>query len=261
MPKPTPIDQQPDKLCLYTFDAAWGLPTAGPFGLKLETCLRMLGVPYERRFENDVRKGPKRKSPWIEEGSLRLGDTELILEHVAVTRGKRLDTELSPTDRARSLVLRRMIEEHYHQVFEYELFLTDEGFAEMKAMMAGGMPAPLRAVIMPLARRSFRQHLFERGIARHRPEEIVAMGRADIDALVDWLGDRDWFITDHPTKADASAFGLLASTIRSPIDTPVYRHARAQKTLVAFVDRMLSHLFAADRPAQRPAELVASSAA
>jgi glutathione S-transferase len=229
---------------LYTFAPAFGLSTGGPFGLKLEACFRMLGVPYQRVFENDVRKGPKRKSPWIEDGPLRLGDSELILEHVARTRGSRLDDGLAPPDRARGHVLRRMLEEHYHQIFEYELFVLDAGFARMKQMMAGDIPALLRPVVMPLARRSFRHHLFERGIARHSPAEVEAMGRADVDALSAWLGDRDWFIGDRPTKADASAFGLLAVAIRSGLDTPVCRYTRAQPNLVAFVDRMIGRLFA-----------------
>jgi glutathione S-transferase len=230
-------------LRLFTFSPAFGLPTAGPFGLKLEACLRMLGVPYERVFENDVRKGPKRKSPWIEDGDLRLGDTELILEHLARTRGKRLDADLTPGERARSHVLRRMVEEHYHAVFEYELFVLDEGFARMKEMM-GDIPAILRPAVAPLVRRSFKRHLFERGIARHSAAEVEAMGCADVDALAAWLGDRDWFITDRPTKADASVFGLLAVAIRSGLDTPVCRHTRAQRNLVAFVDRMIARLFA-----------------
>jgi glutathione S-transferase len=246
------VDATRSPLRLYTFSAAWGLPTAGPFGLKLEACFRMLGVPYQRVFENNVRKGPKRKSPWIEDGALRLGDSELILDHVARTRGKRLDEDLTTVERARSHALRRMIEEHFHQVFEYELILLDAGFAQMKAFMAGQIPGLLRPLILPLARRSFRHHLFERGIARHGPAEVEAMGRADVDALAGWLGDREWFICDRPTKADASAFGLLAVAIRSSLDTPVCRHARAQPNLVAFVDRMLTRLFA-EQATNRPA--------
>ena len=46
-------------LRVFTFPPAWDLPTSGPFGLKLEACLRMLDVPYERVFEGDSRKGPK----------------------------------------------------------------------------------------------------------------------------------------------------------------------------------------------------------
>ena len=236
------------RLRVVTFGAAWGLPTAGPFGLKLEACLRLLDVPYERAFENDNRKGPKRKSPWIEEGDLRLGDSELILDHVRRTRGKELDRDLSAADRARSHVLRRMLEEHYHQVFEYELFVLDEGFAQLRTLTEAQIPAIARPLVFPLIRRAFRRHLFERGIARHTPTEVEAMGRADVDALVSWLGDRDWFIADGPTKADASAFGLLAVSIRSPLPTPVCRYARAQPSLVAFVDRTLARLFPEQAP-------------
>jgi glutathione S-transferase len=230
-------------LRVFTFDPAWGLPTAGPFGLKLEACLRMLAVPYERVFELDNRKGPKRKSPWIEQGELRLGDTELILEHVKEIYGKELDQELSPEDRARSLVVRRMLEEHYHQIFEYELVVLDAGFADLRKMFESHMPPALRSVIIPLARRSFKKHLFERGIARHTPEQVAAMARDDVDALATWLGDREWFISDHPTKADASAFGLLAVSIRSRLSTPMCTYARSKPNLVAFVDRALTRFF------------------
>ena len=84
------------------------------------------------------------------EGELKLGDSELILEHVARTRGKQLDAELSTSERARSHIVRRMMEEHYHQVFEYELFLSEPGFAMMKQMMAGSIPAPLRPLMVPM---------------------------------------------------------------------------------------------------------------
>lgn len=224
-------------LRVVTFAAAWGLPTAGPFGLKLEACLQMLGVPYERQYQNNSRKGPKRKSPWIEDGDVVLGDTELILAHVEATTGKALDRELSNAERARAHVLRRMLEEHYHQVFEYELCVRDEGFALLREMFAGDIPALLRPVILPSIRRAMKHHLFERGIARHSAEDVVAMGCADIDALASWLGDREWFISNHPTKADASAFGLLAVSIRSELPTPVCRYARTKPNLVAFVER------------------------
>jgi len=230
-------------LTVFTFGSAWGLPTAGPFGLKLEACLRMLDVPYERVFENDNRKGPKRKSPWIEDGDVRIGDTELILAHVQEKHGKEIDRALSPAERAQSHVLRRMLEEHYHQVFEYELCVLDDGFAQLKKIFAETIPGPLVPIVAPLIRRGMKKHLFERGIGRHTAKEVAAMGRADIDALSTWLGDREWFIADLPTKADAIAFGLLATSIRSPLATPTCAYARTKENLVAFVDRALARFF------------------
>jgi glutathione S-transferase len=225
----------------------------------------MLGVAYVPVYENDNRKGPKRKSPWIEDGTsvataqrrdgsapgghtsrdctVRIGDTECILEHLHETRGMTLDGALSPVQRAESHVLRRMLEEHYHQVFEYELVVLDEGFVHLREIFAAQMPAPMIALMAPLIRRGFKKHLFERGIARHTPEQVAAMGRADVDALATWLGDRQWFITDEPTKADATAFGLLAVSIRSPLTTPVCAYARSKPNLVAFVARALARWF------------------
>jgi len=228
---------------MFTFPPAWGLPTTGPFGLKLAACLRLLDIPCEASYEVDVGKGPKRKSPWIEDGAVTLGDTELILDHVRRTTGKELDGTLSPADRARSHVLQRMLEEHYHQVFEYELVVNDDGFAHFKAYLEGLLPAELHAVVVPHVREGLRAHLFERGIGRHTAEEIVRMGRADIDALATWLGDRPWFITDAPTKVDASAFGLLAVSIKSPLPTPTCAYARTKPNLVAFVERGLARWF------------------
>lgn len=244
---------------LFTFPAAFGLPTAGPFGLKLELALRLLDVPYERVYEGDTGKGPKRKSPWIEDGPVRMGDTELILEHVARTRGRSLDDGRTTEERARGLVLRRMLEEHYHQVFEHELLVSAESLALVEGLVPPAVP---RLLVRPFAlyfRRVMRKHLFERGIARHAPAEIAAMGRADVDALVTWLGDREWFVGDRPTKADAIAFGLLAVSIRCGLPTPVFEHVRAQPTLVAFVERVLARHFPelasatpGNAPARRP---------
>jgi glutathione S-transferase len=243
------------RLVVYTFGAQWGLPTCGPFGLKLEACLRMLDVPYRRVHENDSRKGPKRKSPWIEDGDVRLGDTELILEHVQRSCGKHLDEGLTAAELASAHVLRGMLEERYHQIFEYELAVLDDGFAELKKVITAKMPSLLAPIAATMVRRSITQHLFERGIARHAPEEVAAMGRADIDALSAWLGDREWFVADRPTRADAIAFGLLAVSIRSPLPTPVCTYARTKPNLVAFVDRALSRFF--PEQAQAPVPLAA----
>ena len=239
--KGRPMSEQ--KLRLFTFPAAFGLPTAGPFGLKLEMALRMLEVSYERVFEMDNRKGPKRKSPWIEDGDTRIGDTELILEHVARTRDVVLDEGTTPEERARGHVLRRALEEHFHQVFEYELLVHERSLDLVRQMAAMSAPKILARPIAAYLRRTVRKHLFERGIARHSPAEIEAMGRADVDALVAWLGDREWFVGDRPTKVDCIAFGLLAVAIRRELDTPVFAYVRAQPTLVAFVERVLARYF------------------
>jgi len=220
-------------LRVRTFGPGWGLPTVGPFGLKLIACLSMLGVPYELAHEDDARKGPKRKSPWIVDGDTRLGDTEMILRHLETTRGVRHDADLDPARTAKGHAIRRLLEEHFHQVF-------DDGFALLREVFARSMSPLQLAIVGPLMRRAMRRHLYERGLARHTPAEIEALGRADVDALVALLGDQPFFLGDAPTKTDASAFGLLAVTLRSGLPGPVASYARALPALAAFVDRALA---------------------
>lgn len=228
----------PTPLRVFTFGPGFGLPTVGPFGLKLIACLTLLGVPFELVGENAAARGPKRKSPWIEHEGARLGDTELILGYVESTFGVALDRDLSPAARAQGHALRRMLEEHYHQVFEYELIVHDEGWrSTMRPYLARGMPALALALVGPMLRRGMRKHLYERGIARHDAETIAAFGKADLDALVAALGEKPWLLGDAPSKVDATAFGMLACSIASGLPTPVCRYARSQPSLVDYLAR------------------------
>lgn len=224
---------------LFTFGPAHGLPTAGPFGLKLELALRMAGVPYERVYEDDHRKGPKRKSPWIEQGGVKLGDTGIILAHLGVD----LEAHLSPAARAEGVLLRRALEEHWHQVLEYELFVHPSGYPTLDAMIAEVVPAFLVGVAGWYIRRGFRLHLFERGIARHTPEEVAGMGKADLDALAVWLDGRTWAVGDAPSLTDCSVFGLIAPALWSPSPTPCFAHARTLAPLQAYAERIRAKYF------------------
>jgi glutathione S-transferase len=239
-------------LRVFTFGPANGLPTAGPFGLKLEMALRMAGVPYERVYEDDHRKGPKRKSPWIEKDGTRMGDTSLILPFLGVD----LDAHLSALDRARGMVLRRMLEEHWHQCFEYELFVHPAGYATFDALVATKVPALVAPLAAAYIRRLFRNHLFERGIARHTVDEVTRMGIEDLEALSDWMEGREWAVGDRPSLTDCSAFGLLAPAIWSPAPTPCYTRAKELRVLVDYTERMRARWFP-EAPAWRKVAAVA----
>lgn len=116
-------------LRLFGFGTGWGIPfdTAAPFPLKLVTWLRMAGVPFDFVVANDPGKGPKGKSPWIEYGDVKMGDTSLIIEHLEQRFGIDLDAHLDAHQRALALSVQRMLEEHYHQSFEHQLFLGRGG--------------------------------------------------------------------------------------------------------------------------------------
>jgi glutathione S-transferase len=229
---------------LFVLGPGWGIPfpTAAPFPLKLATWLRITGIEHEIVIENNPGKGPKKKSPWIEDGEVRIGDSELIIGYLSRKHGVDPDRGLSPQDRALALAWRRTFEEHYHQTFEHQLFFGRGGADRMREF-ASTMPPLMRPIVPPMMLRQYRNQLFARGVGRHEDADVVAMGQADLDAAAVFLGDRPYFLGDEPTGIDACVFGFLGVSIYVEGDNPLYRHAASLPNLVAYTERLRARYF------------------
>ena len=82
-------------ITLYQFPPVWGLPNASPFCMKVETYLRMTGLPYQFARGADIRKAPKGKFPVIEDNGKIIPDSSFIVEYLKASYGDPLD-ELDP---------------------------------------------------------------------------------------------------------------------------------------------------------------------
>jgi glutathione S-transferase len=89
----------------------------------------------------------------------------------------------------------------------------------------------------------FRRQLYARGIARHAPEVIAEKGRADLNVIAAFLGDRPFLLGEQPTSADTAVFGLLAPMVYWPMATPVASHAKSLANLAAYCERMRKRCF------------------
>ena len=79
------------ELTVFTFSSDWGLPSTGPFAMKLIKWLEIAGMPYRQQFEDNPRKSPKGKNPWVEIDGERIGDTEIIIDLLAKRSGFGID--------------------------------------------------------------------------------------------------------------------------------------------------------------------------
>ena len=76
---------------LHQFPTDFGLPNFSPFCMKLEVFLKMADIDYEIVEVNNPAKGPKHKAPFIEDGDLSMGDSELIIAYLQKKHGIDLD--------------------------------------------------------------------------------------------------------------------------------------------------------------------------
>jgi glutathione S-transferase len=231
-------------LRVFTFSPDWGLPSVGPFAVKLLAWLELAEIPYEQVIEDNPHKGPKKKNPWIELDGERIGDSEVIIELLSKRYNVDVDEGLSAEQRAVGHAWRRTFEEHLHQVLEWELFMHQAGQAYMRAAMTAKMPPLVGPAVFTMLKSHFRKQLHARGIARHSADVIAAKGRADVDALAAFLGDRPFLLRDRPGTADAAVFGQLAPMVYWPMETPVAQHARAVKPIADYCERMRKLCFA-----------------
>lgn len=233
-----------DAIRVFVFGTGWGVPfpTSGPFPLKLITWLKMAKIPHEVVIENDPRKGPKGKSPWVEINGTPMGDSSIIIAHLTERFGVALDAHLTDHERARALVAQRTIEEHYHQAFEHQLFLG-RGGAERLAEFASTMPPVLRWIVPRIFVGQLRKQLHARGLGRHEESEIIAQGKADLDALSHLLGDGPYFLGEQPSSIDACLFGFLGVTVYVNGDNPLFTHAASLDNLKRYCERMRAAYF------------------
>ena len=241
------MSTSPDQaIIVYTFGPAWGIPvpTPSPFGLKLVTWLRMHEVPHEVRVENNPGKGPKKKCPWADVGGGELiGDSEAVMAAMRARRGITLDEGLTPAQVGVAATTRMMLEEHYHQVWEHELFIAESGW-KRGIEFFDQLPPVLRVLVRTIVRKQLRTQLWARGVGRHDHARIIEMGKVDLDAIDALLGDKPFFLGDEPTDIDATVFAFMALTQWTPIESPVWDHYRSRPRLGAYCDRMLAKYYA-----------------
>lgn len=226
------------ELKVFTFSPAWGLRSSGPFALKLLKWLDLAGLPFTQIVEDLPNKGPKGKNPWIELSGERIGDTEVIIDLLAKRSGFDIDAGLMPDQRALSHAVRRMVEEHFHMILEWELFVHPAGVEGAHELSAKAVPSPLAGLATTYMSRHFGKQLRARGIARHAPELIAAKGRADLDAIEALIGDGPFLVGTHLSMADVSIYGLLVPMARWPMKTPTAEAIKSRPRLMAYLNRI-----------------------
>ncbi len=227
---------------LFQFPRRFGIPNVSPFCCKLETWLRIAGIPYEVVDTPDPRKGPKGKLPFIEDGGVRIADSAIIIDHLVKTRGVDPDARLTAAQRATALLVQRTLEEHYAFILAYTHLVRDEGVKHMNARFEP-VPAIIRAFVARAVRKAVKKVLWAQGILRHAEQDIFESALRDWRAVLTFMSDGPFFFGDEPATVDAIVFATLAPTVLTPIESPIRDFFRAQPKCLAYAERMRTRFF------------------
>lgn len=230
-------------MTLYKFAPAYGLPTASPYALKLETYLHMADIPYAVEIVTRTVDSPKQTVPYVRVGDRLLADTGFIIDFLRRTTGKDLNASLDDRQRATAHALRRMLEENLARILGWTRWMTEENWPVTRELAFGKVPEAYREKVSAAARQGFGEVMRRSGIGRHAAEEIEALGLADVRAAETLLGNQSYLMGEEPTEIDASAFGILAQFILTPLVSGISDYARNSGSLTAYVNRMQDRYF------------------
>lgn len=234
-------------IILYTTPPLWGLPSISPACLKLETCLRMAKVPYQRNQDLDLSLAPKGKIPFIEDRGEFIGDSTLILQRLQQHTGIDLDRTLTSEQQAIALAFRRMLKEHTYWRLVYIRYGMEANWQQyrqvMAQMLAPNSPHEIWEPIVEGLRMQFLTQLYQQGLGQHQEGEIDQLITADLQALSTFLADRPYFMGDQPTTLDATVYAHIGNLIQPPFDSAIVNAARNLTNLCQHCDRMTQHFF------------------
>jgi glutathione S-transferase len=229
---------------LFQFGPAFNLPSPSPFCIKLELLLKMARIPYTNRYDADVRKAPKAKLPYIIiDGKQTMADSELILRHLKDTGLFRVDEWLSEAQTAQCAATTRLVEDHLYWLMVESRWLNDGVWPEIKKKFFSGLPPVVNTIVPALVRKQVRKTLYAQGLGRHNREELDFFAKADLTALDNLLGDRDYMMGERICSVDATVYGILTCIYYPDFNTPLKTIALEHPSLLAYCERITGQYF------------------
>lgn len=246
-----------DIIKVFGFAPDWGLPTTGPFALKLLTWMQAHNIRYEFHTEMNSGKGPKGKSPWIKIGDKIIADSNDIIAHLAKTHHIDLSGDMGRPQVANAYALQVAFEERMHQILEWELFCTNEGLRFIRQAIKDTGPPILDALIYKVVVRNFQKQLYARGISRHDNAKIFELGEELVLALETFLIEGGFARTDDkPSIAEAGVYGQVGLMAHWPMQTPVANRIKKSKPIKAWVQDIGAHYLATNTSPSQTADPV-----
>lgn len=230
-------------LKLYQFTPRQNLPNLSPFCLKLETYLKMANIPYQVQHVNDPRKSPKGKLPHIQDGNIKLGDSELIMQYCQKRYQVTLDNHLSPWQQANKVAITRLCDDHLYWIILYSRWLDEQFWPEFKSLLFRNANILEATVVASILHHTIKKQCYAQGISRHARHEIYDLGIQDLNALELLLNEQDYFFNNQVSSLDATVFGFTLNIIRSPLKTPLADHMQSLPGLNRHCENILKHYY------------------
>ena len=148
-----------------------------------------------------------------------------------------------------ALLVQPTLEEHYAFVLAYTHLVRDEGVQHTRARFES-VPAIVRPMVANFVCTQVKKLFWYQGVLRHSDKNIIESAIRGWRAVLIVMGS-PFFFGDEPTGVDAIVFGALATTVLTPITSPIRDFLSSQPGSVAYAERMRARFFPSLHSPQR----------
>mmetsp|Transcript_23775 Transcript_23775/g.40920 ORF Transcript_23775/g.40920 Transcript_23775/m.40920 type:complete len:311 (+) Transcript_23775:64-996(+) len=224
--------------------------SSSPFTLKMETYLRMAGIPYEVDKSPELQimaKSPTQKIPCIVYHGQVIPDSSRIIDFLRAEFGVFLDADLTAEEQAITTLVQRTLEGSLYFVALYYRWIEDAGFAYVLKNYLTDMPGLVKRFLFMHIRKAVSAQAFAQGISRYPPEYVATISERDVAAVAQMYGNDPnkvfFFGHDKPTSIDATVFGFVAGIVFIEFDNPTRQHFLHHPNLVRYAKRLMERYY------------------
>src|SRR5688572_20327462 len=95
-------------ITLYLYPQMFGLPDNNPFGLKVETFLRLAKINFEAKHILDTKDAPRGQLPYLNDDGKIVTESNNIMRYITEKYHVQLDNDLSTQQKTTQFLTTRM---------------------------------------------------------------------------------------------------------------------------------------------------------
>lgn len=102
--------------------------------------------------------------------------------------------------------------------------MDKEAYEQTKAEFFREANVVVRNLAPAFVSSGIKKQLQAAGLGRHHPDEITELGKKDLAAISEYLGDKQFFLGDTPSTIDATLYAFLQGILVPPIDNGIKKY-------------------------------------
>lgn len=222
---------------LYSYPQLFGVPDNNPFGLKVDTFLRLTKIEYTLEHIINTANAPRGQLPYLLDDDKVVTESNSIIRHLTQKYNITLDDNLTETQRNLHFLITRMLDSHLYWVMSYSRWQDERFWPLFKAEFLSQSPQITEEILEKAKAYNIEKYHYQ-GIGRYTTEEVYQSGIDDLKTLSFYLGTNDFLFGKSIHTVDVCCYGFLANIFYFEIDTPLKAFIPRSSNLGNYIKRI-----------------------